>query len=82
MKVMAKVTISGCVYEEWKAFYDSYQADRVRFIKNETVLQQGDHAAEVAFEITDLEGLKDLSQRGDILDFEAKNSIVVEIEPI
>ena len=45
MKVMAKVTISGCVYEEWKAFYDSYQADRARFIKDETVLQQGDHAA-------------------------------------
>ena len=82
MKVMAKVTISGCAYDEWKAFYDSYLADRVRFIKNETVLQQGDHAAEVVFEITDLEGLKDLSQRGDILDFEAKNSIVVEIEPI
>jgi hypothetical protein len=82
MKVVAKVKISGCVYKEWKAFYDSYQADRVRFIKNETVLQQGDHAAEVVFEITDLEGLKDLSQRGDILDFEAKNSIVVEIEPI
>ena len=82
MIVMARVTISGCVYEEWKAFYDSYQADRARFIKNETVLQQGDHAAEVVFEITDLEGLKDLSKRGDILDFEAKNSIVVEIEPI
>ena len=60
---MARVTISGCVYDEWKAFYDSYQADRARFIKNETVLQQGDHAAEVVFEITDLEGLKDLSQR-------------------
>ena len=82
MKVMAKVTISGCVFEEWKAFYDSYQADRVLFIKNETVLQQGDHAAEFVFEITDLEGLKDLSQRGDILDFDAKNSIVVEIEPL
>ncbi|MGB1513097.1 MAG: hypothetical protein ACPG9A_13505 [Paracoccaceae bacterium] len=82
MKVMAKVTISGCVYEEWKAFYDSYQADRARFIKDETVLQQGDHAAEVVFEIIDLEGLKDLSQRGDILDFETKNGIVVGIEPL
>ena len=82
MKVMAKVTISGCVYEEWKVFYDSYQADRARFIKDETVLQQGDPAAEVVFEIIDLEGLKDLSQRGDILDFETKNSIVVEIEPL
>ena len=82
MKVMAKVTISGCIYEEWKAFYDSYQVDRARFIKDETVLQQGDHAAEVVFEIIDLEGLKDLSQRGDILDFETKNSIVVEIEPL
>ena len=82
MKVMAKVTISGCAYDEWKDFYDSYQADRARFIKDETVLQQGDHAAEVMFEIIDLEGLKDLSQRGDILDFETKNSIVVEIEPL
>ena len=82
MKVMAKVTISGCVYEEWKDFYDSDQADRVRFIKDETVLQQGDHAAEVVFEITDLEGLKDLSQRGDILDFETQNGIVVAIEPL
>ena len=82
MKVMAKVTISGCVYEEWKDFYDSYKADRARFIKDETVLKQGDHAAEVVFEIIDLEGLKDLSQRGDILDFETKNSIVVEIEPL
>jgi hypothetical protein len=82
MKVMAKVTISGCAYDKWKDFYDSYQADRARFIKDETVLQQGDHAAEVVFEIIDLEGLKDLSQRGDILDFETKNSIVVEIEPL
>ena len=82
MKVMAKVTISGCAYDEWKEFYDSYQADRARYIKDETVLQQGDHAAEVVFEIIDLEGLKDLSQRGDILDFETKNSIVVEIEPL
>jgi len=82
MKVMANVTISGCVYEEWKAFYDSYQADRVRFIKDETVLQQGDNAAEIVFEITDLEGLKNLSQRGDILDFETKNGIVVAIEPL
>ena len=82
MKVMAKVTISGCAYDEWKDFYDSYQADRARFIKDETVLQQSDHAAEVVFEIIDLEGLKDLSQRGDILDFETKNGIVVEIEPL
>ena len=82
MKVMAKVTISGCVYEEWETFYDSYQADRARFVKDETVLKKGDHAAEVVFEIIDLEGLKDLSQRGDILDFETKNGIVVEIEPL
>ena len=82
MKVMAKVTISGCAYDEWKDFYDSYQADRASLIKDETVLQQGDHAAEVVFEIIDLEGLKDLSQRGDILDFETKNGIVVEIEPL
>ena len=82
MKVMAKVTISGCAYDEWKDFYESYQADRARFIKDETVLQQGDHAAEIVFEIIDLDGLKDLSQRGDILDFETKNGIVVEIEPL
>ena len=79
MKVRAIVEIRGCDFETWKTFYDSYEADRSRFVKNETVTQSSDNWAEVTFEITDINGLTDLSKRKDILDFEAKNEILVTI---
>ena len=80
MKVRANVKMSGCSFDEWKTFFDSYEADRVRFVRNETVLQISDSEAEVVFEISDIEGLTGLSQRGDILDFEQQNGVVVSIE--
>ena len=79
MKVRATVEIRGCDFDSWKMFYDSYEADRSRFVKNETVLQTNDKWAEVMFEITDIDGLTELSKRQDILDFEAKNEILVTI---
>ena len=79
MKVRATVEIRGCDFDSWKMFYDSYEADRSRFVKNETVLQTNDNWAEVMFEITDIDGLTELSKRQDILDFEAKNEILVTI---
>ena len=47
MKVRATIEIRGCDFDSWKTFYDSYEADRSRFVKNETVLQTGDNWAEV-----------------------------------
>ncbi len=79
MKVRATVEIRGCDFDSWKTFYDSYEADRSRFVKNETVIQKNDNWAEVTFEITDMDGLTELSKRSDILDFEAKNEITVTI---
>ena len=79
MKVRATVEIKGCEFDVWKKFYDSYEADRSRFIKNETVLETSDGWAEVVFEITDIEGLTELSKREDIRDFEMQNGITVTI---
>ena len=80
MKVRANVKMSGCTFDEWRAFFDSYEADRVRFVKNETVLQISEREAEVVFEVLDIEGLTGLSKRGDIRDFEQQNGVVVSIE--
>jgi hypothetical protein len=79
MKVRATVEIKGCDFDTWKSFYDSYEADRSRYVKNETVLETSDGWAEVVFEITNIEGLTQLSKRRDIMDFEAQNSITVTI---
>ena len=80
MKVRANVKMSGCTFDEWKTFFDSYEADRVKFIRNETVLQISESEAEVVFEIFDIDGLTGLSKRGYILDFEQQNGVVVSIE--
>ena len=77
MKVRATVEIKGCDFDVWKKFYDSYESDRSRYVKNETVLETSDGWAEVVFEITDMEGLTKLSKREDIRDFEAQNGITV-----
>ena len=79
MKVRASIEIRGCDFDTWKTFYDSYEADRSRYLRNETVLQTNSDWAEVTFEITDIDGLTKLSQRKDILDFEAQNEIIVTI---
>ena len=79
MKVRATIEIKGCDFDDWKNFYDSYEADRSRYLKNETVLKTNDEWAEVVFEITDIEGLTEFSKRKDIIDFEAQNGITVTI---
>ena len=79
MKVRATVEIKGCDFDTWKNFYKSYEADRSKYIKNETVLEVSDGWAEVVFEITDIDGLTELSKRKDIIDFEAQNGITVTI---
>ena len=80
MKVRAIVDMVGCDFEEWQIFFDSYQAERSRFVKNETVIQTGDKSAEVVFEILDIDGLTELSKRPDIMDFEAQHSVTVDIQ--
>ncbi len=79
MQIVAKVTISNSDYANWLAFFDSYKVKRSEFVQNEIIEKINDHEARVTFEITDLEGLTQLSSSEDITSKEAELGIVTEI---
>ena len=79
MQIVAKVTISNSNFENWSAFFDSYKDKRSEFVQSETVEKINDNEARVTFEITDLEGLTDLSSSEEITSKEAELGIVTEI---
>ena len=78
MQIVAKVTISNSDYANWLAFFDSYKVNRSDFVQNEVVEKINDHEARVTFEITDLEGLTQLSSSEDITSKEAELGVVTE----
>ena len=79
MQIVAKVTISNSNFEDWSAFFDSYKDKRSEFVKNETVEKINETEARVTFEITDLEGLTQLSSSKEITSKEAELGVVTEI---
>ena len=79
MQIVAKVTISDSNFEDWSAFFDSYKDKRSEFVKNETVEKINENEARVTFEITDLEGLTNLSSSKEITSKEAELGVVTEI---
>ena len=79
MQIVAKVTISNSNFEIWSVFFDSYKDKRNEFVQNETVQKINDNEARVTFEITDLEGLTDLSSSKEITSKEAELGVVTEI---
>ena len=79
MQIVAKVTISNSNFENWSAFFDSYKDKRSEFVQNESVQKVNDNEARVTFEITDLEGLTDLSSSKEITSKEAEFGVVTEI---
>ena len=79
MQIVAKVTLSNSDYANWLAFFDSYKVKRSEFVQNEIIEKINDHEARVTFEITDLEGLTQLSSSEDITSKEAELGIVTEI---
>ena len=79
MQIVAKVTISNSNFEDWSAFFDSYKDKRSEFVKNETVQKINDNEARVTFEITDLEGLTQLSSSKEITSREAELGVVTKI---
>ena len=79
MQIVAKVTISNSNFENWSAFFDSYKDKRSEFVQNERVQKVNDNEARVTFEITDLEGLTDLSSSKEITSKEAELGVVTEI---
>ncbi len=79
MQIVAKVTISNSNFEDWSAFFDSYKDKRSEFVNNETVEKINETEARVTFEITDLEGLTQLSSSKEITSKEAELGVVTEI---
>ena len=79
MQIVAKVTISNSNFEDWSAFFNSYKDKRSEFVKNETVEKINNNEARVTFEITDLEGLTQLSSSKEITSKEAELGVVTEI---
>ena len=79
MQIIAKVTLSNSSFEDWSAFFDSYKDKRSEFVQNETVEKINGNEARVTFEITDLEGLTNLSSSKEITSKEAELGAVTEI---
>ena len=79
MQIVAKVTISNSNFEDWSAFFNSYKDKRSEFVQNETVEKINENEAQVSFEITDLEGLTNLSSSKEITSKEAELGVVTEI---
>ena len=79
MQIVAKVTLSNSNFEDWSAFFDSYKDKRSEFVQNETVEKINENQARVTFEITDLEGLTNLSSSNEITSKEAELGVVTEI---
>ena len=79
MQIVAKVTLSNSSFEDWSAFFDSYKHKRSEFVQNEIVEKINENEARVTFEITDLEGLTNLSSSKEITSKEAELGVVTEI---
>ena len=79
MQIVAKVTLSNSNFEDWSAFFDGYKDKRSEFVQNETVEKINENEARVTFEITDLEGLTNLSSSKEITSKEAELGVVTEI---
>ena len=79
MKVTAEVSIANGTFEEWFKFFESYKADREKFLINEVIEKTSNNSALVSFEILDLDGLTNLSSRADIVEMEQKLQVTTSI---
>jgi len=79
MQVTAKITIQNSTYETWYDFFLSYAEKRAEFVQNEIVEKLSANEAKVSFEITNLEGLTDLSASKEIIEKEAEMGVITEI---
>ena len=66
-------------YEVWYNFFLSYAEKRAEFVQNEIVEKLSENEAKVSFEITNLEGLTDLSASREIIEKEAEMGVTTEI---
>ena len=79
MQVTAKITIQNSTYETWYNFFFFFAEKRAEFVQNEIVEKLSANEAKVSFEITNLEGLTDLSASKEIIEKEAEMGVTTEI---
>ena len=66
MLLKARINIKNGTFEEWLAFFQSYSDQRSKYVKDEVVVKIGEDEAQVSFEVTDIDGLTELSAADDI----------------
>ena len=66
MLLKARINIQNGTFEEWLAFFQSYSDQRSKYVKDEVVVKIGEDEAQVSFEVTDIDGLTQLSAADDI----------------
>lgn len=66
MLLKARINIQNGTFEEWLAFFQSYSDQRSKYVKDEVVVKIGEDEALVSFEVTDIDGLTELSAADDI----------------
>jgi hypothetical protein len=66
MQLKAHIKIQNSTFEEWLTFFQGYSAQRSKYVKNEVVVKIGENEAQVSFEVTDVDGLTELSATDEI----------------
>ena len=66
MLLKARINIKNGTFEEWLTFFQSYSGQRSNYVKDEVVVKIGENEAQVSFEVTDIDGLTELSAADDI----------------
>jgi hypothetical protein len=79
MELRASVKINEGNFDDWKLFYDSYQIVRHRYVSEESVKKITSNEAFVEFNVTDLDGLTELSASQFVQDGENRLGVQVTI---
>lgn len=79
MELRASVKINEGNFDDWKVFYDSYQLVRHRYVSEESVKKITSNEAFVEFNVTDLDGLTELSASQFVQDGENRLGVQVTI---
>ena len=77
MELRASVKINEGNFDDWKIFYDSYQIVRHRYVSEESVKKITSNEAIVEFNVTDLDGLTELSASQFVQDGENRLGVQV-----
>ena len=79
MELRASVKINEGNFDDWKIFYDSYQIVRHQYVSEESVKKITSNEAFVEFNVTDLDGLTELSASQFVQDGENRLGVQVTI---